>query len=144
MKRLLSIAIQLGVVLSLSLSISGQSFAMGDKEYKCYNGGIRLISGECQCAAGYSGPSCQSCAKNYTNYPSCSYDYAAANCGEHGTLNLLGECECEANWSGSNCSVYKDPTKEHIASVPEASTFSMLLFGLIAMGLLRRRRKSGH
>jgi hypothetical protein len=61
--------------------------------------------GSCDCAEGYAGPQCGSCAPNYYQYPVCRYCQAAATCNNRGSCDVSGFCACSAGYAGPNCAV---------------------------------------
>ena len=66
----------------------------------------------CACAAGFAGATCNECAPNFENYPSCveSTCSIADNCHGHatavsGTPATHCDCTCAAGFSGEHCSM---------------------------------------
>jgi hypothetical protein len=76
----------------------------------CQNGGTCTVNGAdylCNCAAGWSGPNCQT----RQTFSSCDPD----PCGVHGTCFAISlpfgstvYCNCEAQWTGKYCDVNTD------------------------------------
>lgn len=56
--------------------------------------GQALASGACQCRAGFTGASCNSCAADYYSYPTCRYCVASITCSNQGTCTSTGTCQC--------------------------------------------------
>ena len=70
-----------------------------------------LISGcTCTCATGYTGPTCDSCATHYENYPACQPIpcYVGCDCSWHASSvsgNIVAGCvcECRKGYAGAKC-----------------------------------------
>ncbi|XP_006926219.1 laminin subunit alpha-2 isoform X1 [Pteropus alecto] len=62
-----------------------------------------LAPGSCHCKPGFSGVSCDRCARGYTGYPDCN----PCNCSGEGSTNedpCVGPCNCKENVEGGDCS----------------------------------------
>ena len=75
-----------------------------------------LVSGcICTCSTGFTGASCNMCANNYENYPTCSEVNCTTedNCNGHadaasGTLVSGCTCTCSTGFSGASCELCAD------------------------------------
>jgi len=92
---------------------SGNPDATGDLWFKegaacsrplnCNNHGACDVNGDCVCDPGFAGASCNQCAADYYNYPTCTFCMRDATCNSHGVCNSLGSCVCDERYTGTNC-----------------------------------------
>ena len=66
--------------------------------------GSRDSNGECSCETGFSGKSCDQCARGYEGYPDCMKKRTCRVHCVHGTCDeWTGKCDCPVNRVGDAC-----------------------------------------
>ena len=91
-----------------------------------------LVTGcTCSCSAGYGGPTCNRCADQYENYPSCTEIPCTASndCNNHatavnGTLVSGCACTCATRYDGAQCNICKSFYENYPACSAVACTAS--------------------
>jgi len=65
-------------------------------------GGTCRTDGGCNCPAGLTGNSCEKCATNHYDHPTCTY-CTEETCSHHGSCSDKGRCQCRTGYVGSKC-----------------------------------------
>jgi hypothetical protein len=52
---------------------------------------------------GSAGETCNQCAANFFNFPSCTSCNAATTCSGHGSCTATGACACHTGFAGPGC-----------------------------------------
>jgi hypothetical protein len=61
------------------------------------------VNGACFCDNGFAGETCNQCAANFFNFPSCTSCNAATTCSGHGSCTATGACACHTGFAGPGC-----------------------------------------
>jgi len=95
-------------ILAASLLLLGGPIcasAACDPNTTCSGHGTCNLDDTCNCNPGFVGASCDLCAPNYYNYPSCTFCQASTTCSGNGTCSATGSCNCNTGFSGVNCEI---------------------------------------
>ena len=93
------------LLLGAPLALATRATAACNPNTTCSGNGTCNLDDSCACFTGFAGASCNQCAPNYYNYPTCTFCQAAVTCNGNGTCGPSGSCTCNAGFTGPSCSL---------------------------------------